>query len=91
MKNKSAIFFLAFLLVVGLFVIYQEALADIVVACFTCQYCCDWYGGTFAYQDCWWWQGVQYCNFSCTNFQRLEHNMLCYWFDPTYGMCQEPH
>ena len=92
MKTKTAAFLLALLLAVGVLVIYHEASADIVVACSTCQMCCDYYGGTLAYQDCWWWQGSLYCNFSCTNFLRGGGGGgTCDWYDPVYGMCQEPY
>lgn len=90
MKPKTATFLLALLLAVGVLVIHQEATANIVVACATCQMCCDLCGGTFAYEDCWWWQGSQYCNFSCKGFTR-GCGLMCDWYDPTYGMCQDPY
>ena len=94
MKTKTAAFLLALLLAVGVLVVYHEASANIVLACFTCQVCCDYYGGEFEYVDCWWWQGTQYCNFKCSDFTRHqgESSGSCVWTeDPTYGMCQEPY
>lgn len=89
MKNKPAVLMLVLLLAVGVLVIYHEATASIVVSCTHCAVCCASYEGTFEYGNCWYWQGIKYCDFECYNFLFPDgHNPPCDWFDPTIGMCQ---
>ncbi len=87
MKNLLPILLLVSLLVVGVLLIYQEAQASIIpctYAQFECEVQC---GGTFSLGDCWRYQGILYCWFTCSGFVSPPLGN-CEWQDPTHTECQ---
>ena len=66
MKKWTVSLVICSLVLVGTFVVYQQATS----APQLCEYFenwCDGCNGTFTYDSCWWYNGLQWCLVTCQN------------------------
>jgi hypothetical protein len=69
---------LALLLVTGIVLVYQEAHATCIPCLIAYEYCSFSCGGTFTLGNCSYYQGMQYCWFSCS----IPTWSTCGWNEP---------
>lgn len=66
MKKWIASLAIFSLILVGTLVVYKEAFA-ITPFCWQCEDYCNYCGGNFSIEGCWWYGIWQYCNALCQN------------------------